>query len=1163
MARSTRVTVLALLLIALSSAHIITQPARAQKSEEERIAELNRQIRERGESWVAGPTTVGRLSAEEKKKRLGLLPLTEEMLSRVPVYSPPAEAALQLPSAFDWRPLNGTTPAKSQGGCGSCWAFAATGQLEAHIRIYDGRIDDLSEQQVIDCNDEGAGCQGGWLFAAYDVFRDSGAVYESCIPYEARDDLPCRHSQCEVVAHLSDYQYIPNNVNQIKSAVYNHGPVATGMTALDNLYNYSSGCYDTETTQNPNHAVLIVGWDDDMCSGAGAWIIKNSWGEDWGQNGFGYIKYGVCNIGYGTYTIDYIPSTVFVELHSPDGGEILDVGDQHLIEWTTSRETPDSLSILLSLDSGANYDYTVATGLIGVSSHDWTVPNLPVKTARIKVIAYFGGEIAGYDASADDFTIRGAPYRYVSPAGSNIYPYSIPDWAANHIQDAIDAADSDDTIAVAAATYSQAATVDVPVVLMGGWNADFTVWDPGAHVSTIQIYMGSCVSFMNVTGYCGITGFTLRNGIGRSAQLPVLALYGGGVFSYNSSPVIEGNVIDNCGSATEGDFSGGGGITCYGGTPTIENNELTGCHAQSGGGIYLYLTSATIRGNRITGSAPNDLFSGTKAGGGVYANHATAILEDNVITENDGYTQGGGAYGRLSTMSIEGDSITGHDCSDAGGGVYSLRSSLTISNAVITGNTSTSSGGGIYHKAERIDIANSIIGLNDASLFGGGINADSSWGGIVNNAIDRNTAVYTGGNLFILSSVGLDIRNNMITYGGGDGLYTGSPAGMTLQYNNLYGNTPSDVSGITLDSTNTYLDPLYADTTSLDYHLLVHSCGIDGGDPAGGTDPDGSRADQGAFGGPGAVTAAPEYIKNLSASAAGDTTIRLEWDPPIPGGLDYYAIYGDTTDGFAPNAAVFLGTAPTTQDTFLHHPVAGCRYYRVSAVNTDGYGGGYSNQGAACVAGADLIIPTVTVTYPNGGEKIGIGDTVNIEWIATDNRTVDSVSIYLSPDGGGLYDLVAHGEPNDSIYEWIVPSVVSDSCLIRVIAYDPGLLTGEDTSDSLFSLKDYTSVGDITDDDGRDVPRYANSLEQNYPNPFNGTTTIRYSVAEPCRVEIRLFNPAGQLVRTIEARHRKAGQYEVVWNGRDNTGRGVSSGVYFVRLKAGKFKDTRKIIYLR
>ena len=206
--------------------------------------------------------------------------------------------------------------------------------------------------------------------------------------------------------------------------------------------------------------------------------------------------------------------------------------------------------------------------------------------------------------------------------------------------------------------------------------------------------------------------------------------------------------------------------------------------------------------------------------------------------------------------------------------------------------------------------------------------------------------------------------------------------------------------------------------------------------------------------------------------------------------------------------------------------------------------------------------PDVTVIHPNGGESFGQGDTVAVQWIATDDSGVDSVSILYCTDGGTQYSLIAGGEPNDSTYAWIVSGIVSDSCMVKVIAYDPGLLTGEATSDSLFSIKETTGISDI-DDPGDTTPRYITALEQNYPNPFNGTTTIAYTIGERSHVDIRLYDPAGRLVKTIETAVRGQGRHAVVWNGKDNSGHAVASGVYFCRLKAGKVMQTRKVIYLR
>jgi immune inhibitor A len=864
----------------------------------------------------------------------------------------------------------------------------------------------------------------------------------------------------------------------------------------------------------------------------------------------------ISNVGMTGSLMTLVVNGLTLEVVSPNGGEILPVGDMHEISWTIAGDTPDSVNIFLSLDSGASYNDTVATGIVGVTTYDWTVPELPVTTARIRVIAYIDGSTSGLDASDDDFTILGNPYRYVSPAGGNIYPYSTPAWAAHTIPDALDAANPGDTIMVAASTYNGALVIDTALYLLGGWDSGFTTWDPATNVTTL-LGSGSIISFMsNDPDPCGIEGFNITGGHGTPLSLPVSGTYGGGIFSYNSSPVIRGNTMSGNGLVSETSYSAGGAISCYNGTATIEDNVITGCFAQSGGGIYLYQTTATVSRNRISGSAPHALFSGAKTGGGIYALHSTITMEDNVIEENDGYSRGGGVAVEFTTASFSGDSISLNDCADAGGGVYSRRSPLTISHAVINRNTCQSSGGGIYHEFESVDIANTIIAQNEADIGGGGIYADSTWGGIVNNTIDRNSGGFVGGNVFIPSTVLLDVKNNLITYGSQNGFQANSLSGLTFQYNNCFGNTPSEVAAITPDTTNTSRNPHYADTASYDYHLAVHSGGIDGGDPVGAGDPDGSRADQGAFGGPAAAFAAPDYIQNLVATAVNDTTIQLSWDELLPGGLDYYAVYGDTVSGFVPGELLYLGSVPAGSGTFDHHPVGGCWFYRVSAVNAASYGGGYSNVASDCAAGLDLLPPAVTVIYPNSGELFEPGNTVDIQWEASDNRQIDSVSIYYSENNGADYILLASGEPNDSLYQWIAPDINSDSCLVMIVAYDPGLLTGEDASDAVFAINPVSTDVD-------DMPAMANLLEQNYPNPFNPITRIAFSIKKADRVSLRIYDVAGRLVRVLVERELPAGRYEEIWDGRDGSGGQVSSGVYFYRMVASNFVKTRKMVLLR
>ncbi|HVO76685.1 MAG TPA: FlgD immunoglobulin-like domain containing protein, partial [Candidatus Bathyarchaeia archaeon] len=503
-----------------------------------------------------------------------------------------------------------------------------------------------------------------------------------------------------------------------------------------------------------------------------------------------------------------------------------------------------------------------------------------------------------------------------------------------------------------------------------------------------------------------------------------------------------------------------------------------------------------------------------------------------------------------------------NDGVDVGGGICAERSSIAIAHSLVRGNSSPSMGGGMYVKSAGLAMTNSIVAQNHATIIGGGMYADSCWGNMTNNTLDRNRATYGGGNVYAGPTPSLNVNNNLVTYGGKNGFQAASMSNVVFRFNNSFGNTPVDVvSTPAPDTTNTSRNPLYADTTSFDYHLLVNSGGIDTGDPAGPADQDGSRGDQGAFGGSAGVMAAPAYAKNLSATAANDTTISLSWD--ALGGAASYTVYASATNNFLPGLSTFLATVSAPTTALLHRPVAGCRYYHVSGANAAGYGGGYSSLAAACASGPDLIPPSVTVVYPNGKEILQAGDTVRVDWHATDNRCVDSVSVYYSINAGRIYTRVAHGWRADSSYAWVVPSTLSDSCLVKVVAYDPGRLTGVDTSDSLFAIKARTGVHDPGDGDNNGTPRFVTALEQNFPNPFNGVTTIRYSIGERCDVVLGIYDPAGRAIRVLERTDRSPGRYSVFWNGKDGAGRDVASGVYFCRIKAGKFSQTRKILYLR
>jgi hypothetical protein len=274
-----------------------------------KIDSIRAVVEEQGWAWQAGPTSVSNLSDEGFRGLLGL---------RVPSdYEKRVEAARRagrlvaappgmfFPPSFDWRAQGGVTSVKSQGSCGSCWAFCAVAAFESQILIHSGLEYNISEQAVLSCNTEGDGCDGGWMETAYGMWVAGGAVLEECMPYHEVDTDPCLEDSCGVVDAITGYYYVDDDVDAIKTALLD-GPVAVAMAVCPSFSAYTGGCYEDNCTE-VNHGVTIVGWDDEMCGGEGAWIVKNSWGPEWGENGYVYMKYGTCYIGYGAAAVNYVP----------------------------------------------------------------------------------------------------------------------------------------------------------------------------------------------------------------------------------------------------------------------------------------------------------------------------------------------------------------------------------------------------------------------------------------------------------------------------------------------------------------------------------------------------------------------------------------------------------------------------------------------------------------------------------------------------------------------------------------------------------------------------------------------------------------------------------------------------------------------------------------
>ncbi|KAA0193157.1 Cathepsin L cysteine proteinase [Fasciolopsis buskii] len=194
----------------------------------------------------------------------------------------------KAPDSIDWRTHGLVRRVKDQGQCGSCWAFSATGSIEGQFTKRYGVQIEFSEQQLVDCSGRygNEGCFGGLMVNSFRYLRNHSLETETDYPYKA-EDRPCKANETKGRVKVKSYTVI-NNGSEIalKELVGTKGPVSVGITADNGFQFYSHGIYFSSncSIEPMNHGVLVVGYGTE--GKIPYWIVKNSWGVGWGENGY-------------------------------------------------------------------------------------------------------------------------------------------------------------------------------------------------------------------------------------------------------------------------------------------------------------------------------------------------------------------------------------------------------------------------------------------------------------------------------------------------------------------------------------------------------------------------------------------------------------------------------------------------------------------------------------------------------------------------------------------------------------------------------------------------------------------------------------------------------------------------------------------------------------